>query len=52
MAGSSTTLQRLIVIGLGWAIIWAVMWIAAGTIIGILQPGSIDPGESPSSWAP
>jgi hypothetical protein len=40
-------LRRVLGIGLAWTALWAVFWTIAVTIIGIVHPGSIDPGEGP-----
>ena len=34
-------------ISLTWGILWAVVWTSVGMIIGIVDPDSIAPGESP-----
>src|SRR5262245_29469477 len=33
--------------GLTWAVVWALIFYAIGTVIGIVDPDSIDPGEEP-----
>lgn len=40
-------LRGLLGIALTWGILWAAVAIAVGTIIGIVDPDSIDPGEEP-----
>src|SRR5262245_24003485 len=34
-------------IGMTWGILWAVVVGTSGTIIGLIDPDSIDPGEEP-----
>ncbi|RPJ58729.1 MAG: hypothetical protein EHM23_16610 [Acidobacteria bacterium] len=34
-------------IAFSWSILWLAFWVAVGTIIAILDPDSIDPGEGP-----
>jgi hypothetical protein len=47
------TLSRtLLSVGLVWGTLWAALAIIAGTIIGIVDPGQIDPGEEPIVLAP
>ena len=38
-------LRQVLVIGLSWALVWAVFWTIASTAIAMLDPDSIDPGE-------
>ena len=40
-------LRGLIGVGLSWAVLWAAVIFAIGTVIGIFDPGSIDAGEEP-----
>ena len=45
-------LGTVISIGLVWSTLWAALAIAVGTIIGIIDPAQIDPGEEPIVLAP
>ncbi len=38
-------LRRVLGIGLAWAILWGVFWTTLFSIIGIVDPDSIDPGD-------
>ena len=40
-------LRGLLGVGLTWGIAWAAITAIIGTVIGIIDPDSIDPGESP-----
>jgi len=40
-------LRGVLGIGLTWGILWAAVAISVGTIIGVVDPDSIDPGEEP-----
>ena len=40
-------LRGLLGVGLSWAILWALVIFAIGTVIGIFDPASIDAGEEP-----
>jgi hypothetical protein len=40
-------LRGVIGIGLTWGAVWAVISAAIGLVIGVIDPDSIDPGESP-----
>lgn len=40
-------MTRIIRIGLIWGQIWYAVWVAVGTVIALVDPDSIDPGESP-----
>jgi hypothetical protein len=45
----STLLRKLrgvVGIGLTWGVLWAAIGATIATIIGIVDPGSFDPGES------
>jgi hypothetical protein len=33
--------------GITWAVLWALIFFLIGTIIGVVDPDSIDPGEEP-----
>lgn len=45
-------LRSLFGIGLIWGILWAALAIIAGTIIGVIDPDDIGPGEEPLVLAP
>lgn len=45
-------LRRLLGIGLIWGILWAALAAASGTVIGLIDPEDIDPGEEPIVLAP
>ncbi len=45
-------LRNLFQIGLIWGVLWAALAMIAGTIIGIIDPADIDPGEEPIVLAP
>ena len=45
-------LRRLVGIGLIWGVLWMALVMIAGTIIGVVDPDSIDPGEEPIVLAP
>jgi hypothetical protein len=40
-------LRGLMGVGLTWGILWAMVVAAIGVVIGVVDPDSIDPGESP-----
>ena len=40
-------LRGLLGVGLSWAILWGLVIFAIGTVISIVDPGSIDAGEEP-----
>jgi hypothetical protein len=40
-------LRSLLGIALTWGILWATVMMVVGTIIGVVDPDSIDPGEEP-----
>ena len=46
------SLHVVVGIGLTWGILWSALTITAGTIIGVIDPDSIDPGEEPIVLAP
>jgi len=41
-----SALRRVFGIGLSWAVLWLGLWVGVGAIIGIVDPDSIDPGDS------
>lgn len=45
-------LSALLSAGLIWGVLWVALGILAGTIIGIVDPHEIDPGEEPVVLAP
>lgn len=45
------TLRRVLGIGLAWAILWGAFWTIVMVIIGIVDPDSIDPGDSSAAAA-
>jgi hypothetical protein len=45
-------LRSLLGIGLIWGILWAALAIIVGTIIGVIDPDDIGPGEEPIVLAP
>jgi len=45
-------LRNLLGIGLIWGILWAALAIIVGTILGVIDPHDIDPGEEPIVLAP
>jgi len=45
-------LRTLLRFGLVWGTLWAALAIAVGTIIEIIDPAQIDPGEEPIVLAP
>jgi len=45
-------LSALLSAGLIWGVLWVALGILAGTIIGIVDPHEIDPGEKPVVLAP
>jgi hypothetical protein len=45
-------LRNLFQIGLIWGVLWAALAMIAGTILGIIDPAAIDPGEEPIVLAP
>lgn len=45
-------IRRLLGIGLIWGILWAALAIIIGTVIGVIRPDDIDPGEEPIVLAP
>jgi len=38
-------MKRVLGIGLAWGVLWLVVATALGTVIGIVDPDSIDPGD-------
>jgi hypothetical protein len=44
--------RTLLGIGLVWGIVWAVLAMIAGTVIAVIDPAQIDPGEEPIVLAP
>lgn len=45
-------IRSAVSIGLIWSVLWAATAVIAGTIIGLVDPGQIDPGEAPLVLAP
>ena len=45
-------LRSLVGIGLIWGILWVALAMTVGTIIGVIDPADIDPGEEPIVLAP
>lgn len=45
-------MKNLLRIGVIWALLWVALAMIAGTIIGIIDPADIDPGEEPLTLAP
>lgn len=41
------SLRQVLGIGLAWTILWGAFWLIVMTIIGVVNPGTIDPGEGP-----
>ena len=46
------SLRSLSGIGLIWGILWVALAISVGTILGMIDPDEIDPGEEPIVLAP
>jgi hypothetical protein len=44
-------LRGAIGVGVTWAVLWALIALVIGLVIGVLDPDSIDPGESPPAMA-
>ena len=44
---TDSTPRRVLRFGLTWLLLWAAFWTVVVTIIGIVHPDSIDPGEGP-----
>jgi hypothetical protein len=42
----SSGIRRALSIGAVWGTLWLAFWLVCATIIGILDPDSIDPGET------
>lgn len=40
-----SSLQRVLGVGLAWAILWGAFWAIVAVIIGVVDPDSLDPGE-------
>lgn len=45
-------LRSVLGIGLIWGLLWAALAITVGTLIGVIDPGDIEPGEEPTVLAP
>jgi len=43
------TFQRVLVVGLTWGILWFAIAFSIGMIIGVVDPDSVDPGETLSA---
>jgi hypothetical protein len=52
MNGTPVDIPRLLGVGLVWGVLWAALAMIVGTVIGVVDPAQIDPGEAPIVLAP